>query len=72
MEMKKIYRQKTEKERDSVKIVSVKVNGGNARAIFTVQTEGKTEYNIWDMVKVDGRWLLKKAVSTFDPAAVND
>ena len=72
MEMKKIYRQKTEKERDSVKIISVKIDGTNARAIFTVQTEGKTEYNIWDMVKVDGRWLLKKAKSTTDPAAVND
>ncbi len=71
-EMKKVYRQETEKERDSVKIVSVKVNGGNARMIFTVQAEEKTEYNIWDMVKVDGRWLLKKAKSTTDPAAVND
>jgi hypothetical protein len=69
-EMKKMSIEETMAEARSVKIDSIKIDGNTARMVFTVTVDGVLEYNVWDLVKVDGRWLLKKTRSSKSSAII--
>ena len=58
-------------EAKTVKIDSIKIDGNTARMIFTVTVDGVLEYNVWDLVKVDGKWLMKKTRSSKSAAIID-
>jgi hypothetical protein len=70
-EMKKMSIEETMAEARSVKIDSIKIDGNTARMVFTVTVDGVLEYNVWDLVKVDGRCLLKKTRSSKSSAIID-
>lgn len=70
-EMKKMSIEETMAEAKTVKIDSIKIDGNSARMVFTVTVDGVLEYNVWDLVKVDGKWLLKKTRSSKSAAIID-
>ena len=59
--MKKIYTDTIDKEMDSLKIVSITVNGDKACAVYLITRDNKLLQIQLDLVKVNGKWLAEKS-----------
>ncbi|MBR2625759.1 MAG: hypothetical protein IKD23_05100 [Lentisphaeria bacterium] len=59
--MKKIYTDTIDKEMDSLKIVSITVNGDKACAVYRIIRDNKLLQIQLDLVKVNGKWLAEKS-----------
>lgn len=59
--MKKIYTDTIDKEMDSLKIVSITVNGNKACAVYLITRDNKLLQIQLDLVKVNGKWLAEKS-----------